>query len=70
MVGLHNFPKVPKIATVSCFEVDDLQVKIIILNSCNSSLEMNIYYSDYLKSLQAELQQGSPDSSVSRASDF
>lgn len=54
MAGLHNFPKIPKVATVSCFEVDDLQVKIIILNSYNSSLEMIVYYSEYLKSLQAE----------------
>lgn len=54
MAGLLNFPKIPKVATVSYFEVDNLQVKIVILNSCNSSLEVMLFYSEYLKSLQAD----------------
>lgn len=54
MADWLNFPKTPKVAVVSCFEVGNLQVKIITLNSCNSSLEVIIYYSEYLKSLQAE----------------
>lgn len=51
-----NFLQTPKVlvAAVSCFEVGNLQVKIITLNSCNGSLEVIIYYSEYLKSLQAE----------------
>lgn len=42
MASLLNFPKTPKVATVSCFEIDNLQVKIITPNSDNSSLEVII----------------------------
>lgn len=31
VVGLPNFPKTPKVVTVSYFEIDNLEVKIIIL---------------------------------------
>lgn len=52
VAALLNFPKTPKGVTVSCFEVDNLQVEIITLNSHNSSLEMIIHYSENLNHCQ------------------